>query len=120
VVTKKPGPGRDHRQDPDAEEAAAAPTSNFKVDRVFAPTRTTTRESTGPMRSPARESTAPTRSPASESIAPPIPSRTSTSNPETGDTELSLRRQMARLQRQLSEAQLELARKEEELAAEAE
>jgi DNA repair exonuclease SbcCD ATPase subunit len=47
-------------------------------------------------------------------------SRTSTTGQESPDTELSLRRQLARLQRQLAEAQLELSRKDEELANEVE
>ncbi|MDB4958542.1 MAG: hypothetical protein JWO36_6111 [Myxococcales bacterium] len=108
-MTKKPGSGRDHRRDPDLEETPEAPTTNFHVDRVYAPTRAK-RETSGP--AAARTATRDT--------SVPTPSRTATAGQESPDTELSLRRQLARLQRQLSEAQLELSRKDEELANEVE
>jgi chromosome segregation ATPase len=100
-VTKKV---RDSRQDPPAPDEPAA--TNYRVDRVFATPRTTTRD-------PSQV--------ASELLA----RRPSTTAPPfTGapgeDVEVSLRRQLSRLQRQLAEAQRELANKDDELAAEAE
>jgi hypothetical protein len=47
-------------------------------------------------------------------------SRAITSSPVDGETELSLRRQLSRLQRQLAESQRELANKDDEVAAEVE
>jgi chromosome segregation ATPase len=105
AVTKRPGSGRDKRQDPD--DAAAPPAANLRVDRVFAP--------------PARSRPSETASQAAATAAPALPAanRTSPGN-EAADPELSLRRQLSRLQRQLAEAQQELANRDDELASEVE
>jgi DNA repair exonuclease SbcCD ATPase subunit len=91
--------GIDQRQDSGGVSKAN------RVDRVFMPTALAPR--------PARDST--TSQIATELLAS---SRAETSS--GGDSELSLRRQLARLQRQLSELQRELASKDDEVAAEVE
>jgi chromosome segregation ATPase len=113
-VTKK-GPGsRDSRSEPDAEGASS---ENFRVDRVFAPTRPQTptqRPSSNLMQRPAATTPPhkpPTNPPPLASGTTPVPSTTET------ETELALRRQLSRLQRQLSDAQRELANKDDEVAA---
>ncbi|HEY5927182.1 MAG TPA: hypothetical protein VIV11_36090 [Kofleriaceae bacterium] len=106
-MTKK-GPGsRDHRSEPDSEGSG----QNFRVDRVFAPTR------------PSRPTPSPhTASRPAATKPPTIPPPLGTSPPPTAgasdsETELSLRRQLSRLQRQLADAQRELANKDDEVAA---
>ncbi len=98
-MTKKQGPGRDTRREPDDGSA-----SSFRVDRVYDKT---------PVRKPR-----PTNSLMRRRGAPPVSSPTPQT--EAADTELALRRQLSRLQRQLAEAQRELANKDDELASEAE
>jgi chromosome segregation ATPase len=88
--------GFDSRQEP-----GSAPRSNNRVDRVFAPAGVATR-------------------PPVSQIANDLLATSRTATPEAADTELSLRRQMSRLQRQLAESQRELANKDDELAAEVE
>jgi len=106
-VTKK-GPGtRDHRSEPDSEGSG----QNFRVDRVFAPARPAPR----PTPSGIGARPAATKPP---TIPPPL----GTSPPpnlgaQDSETELSLRRQLSRLQRQLADAQRELANKDDEVAA---
>src|SRR5690349_11086897 len=90
----------DHRQDPSSSSKAN------RVDRVFIPNPGTitprpSRESASQI---ANELLATTRAPTNESV----------------DSELSLRRQLSRLQRQLAESQRELANKDDEVAAEVE
>jgi DNA repair exonuclease SbcCD ATPase subunit len=90
----------DHRQDPSGSSKAN------RVDRVFIPSPGTvtprpSRESASQI---ASELLATSRAPTNESI----------------DSELSLRRQLSRLQRQLAESQRELANKDDEVAAEVE
>lgn len=97
---------RDPRQDPPAPEEVP---TNYRVDRVYG----------GPR---ARRPSADPSQVASELLARRA---TQTLPPHGGaaageDVELSLRRQLSRLQRQLAEAQRELANKDDELAAEAE
>jgi hypothetical protein len=84
---------RDSRQDPPSPDEPAA--TNYRVDRVFATPRTTTRD-------PSQV--------ASELLArrPSTTAPTFTGAPGE-DVEVSLRRQLSRLQRQLAEAQRELA-----------
>jgi hypothetical protein len=101
-VTKKGSGTRDHRSEPDAEATG----QNYRVDRVFAPSRPIT---TPPPRPAA--TTPPGKRPTNP---PPL----GTSPPPTGDPEgeLSLHRQLSRLQRQLADSQRELANKGDELA----
>ncbi|MDQ3335853.1 MAG: hypothetical protein M4D80_11855 [Myxococcota bacterium] len=92
--------GIDHRQEPNSSSKAN------RVDRVFIPSPDTiapqpSRESASQI---ASELLATTRAPTNESV----------------DSELSLRRQLSRLQRQLAESQRELANKDDEVAAEVE
>ncbi len=96
----------DSRQEP--ADTSEAPETNYRVDRVFGP----------PPRLPRAESASQVASELLERrrsgpTSPPFPS------PEP-EAELSLRRQLSRLQRQLAEAQSELANKDDELAAEIE
>jgi hypothetical protein len=109
-VTKKPGSGRDQRQDPDPEEVAAATAANYRVDRVYAPARSTPRDTASHAAAALLASNR-----AATATTPPTPPTN-----EPADTEVSLRRQLSRLQRQLSEAQRELANKDDELAADVE
>jgi hypothetical protein len=114
-VTKK-GP-RDSRTEPDSEGSS----QNFRVDRVFAPARPVTtppptRPSSGTL--PQKRPTQPP--PVHSTTPPPVVSRTISTQAATtpdSETELSLRRQLSRLQRQLADAQRELANKDEEVAA---
>jgi DNA repair exonuclease SbcCD ATPase subunit len=92
--------GIDHRQD------ASGSSKANRVDRVFIPNPGTvtprpSRESASQI---ASELLATTRAPTNESV----------------DSDLSLRRQLSRLQRQLAESQRELANKDDEVAAEVE
>lgn len=96
----------DSRQEP--ADTSEAPETNYRVDRVFGP----------PPRLPRPESASQAAAELLERrrsgpTSPPFP----TPEPEA---ELSLRRQLSRLQRQLAEAQSELANKDDELAAEIE
>jgi hypothetical protein len=104
-VTKKGSGTRDNRSEPDSEGTG----QNYRVDRVFAPSRPIT---TPPPRA-AATGVPPTKRPTSPPPMSPIPAHQS-SDPEA---ELSLHRQLSRLQRQLADAQRELANKGDELAA---
>ncbi len=104
----KKGSGRDQRRDPDAEEVPVEAMANHRVDRVYAPTRSAPRETASQAASALLAANR-----ASRAIGEP------SGSPEP-DNEVSLRRQLSRLQRQLAEAQHELANKDDELAAEVE
>jgi chromosome segregation ATPase len=102
-VTKK-GPGsRDHRSEPDAGGSS----NQFRVDRVFIAPRPVPASAAIPGKRP----TTPPATVAEATQPPPVVGRADT------ETELSLRRQLARLQHQLSESQRELANRDEEVAA---
>ena len=97
--------GVDSRQEP--AEDGVPPETNYRVDRVFAPPR---RADTA---SQAASALLEQRRSSSQTTPPAVAA-------ESAESELSLRRQLSRLQRQLSEAQVELANKDDELAAEIE
>jgi DNA repair exonuclease SbcCD ATPase subunit len=78
--------------------------TNYRVDRVFAPMPRP--------RDPSQVASQLLERTSRQTSSPPIAGE--------ADSELSLRRQLSRLQRQLAEAQRELANKDDELAAEAE
>jgi len=106
-VTKKGSGPRDHRSEPDGEGGSA----RFRVDRVYVMPRSahaTAAPRPAATTPPAKRPTTPL---ALDSSQLPTASRTDT------ETELSLRRQLSRLQHQLAEAQRELAHKDEEVAA---
>lgn len=105
-MTKKGSGPRDHRSEPDAEGTS----ERFRVDRVFATPRA------APATAPPRP--AATTPPVKRPTHPPPIGTTQVPAVGRSDTEeLSLRRQLARLQHQLAEAQRELATKDEEVAA---
>ncbi|HEX5058130.1 MAG TPA: hypothetical protein VFV99_02165, partial [Kofleriaceae bacterium] len=104
-MTKKGSGTRDSRSEPDSEGAS----ENFRVDRVFAPTRPAS-QSRPPMSRPVTKP--PTMPPSPMGTTPPA-----TIAAGDSETELALRRQLSRLQRQLADAQRELANKDEEVAA---
>ena len=108
---------RDPRQDPSDPETVEDTAERFRVDRVYAsPSRPRPRESV-----PAATIAAPSAT-ADTIMARPKRTSEPPSSPggEVVDTELSLRRQLSRLQRQFADGQRELANKEDELAAELE
>ena len=97
---------RDPRQDPPAPEEVP---TNFRVDRVYGgPDARTKTDRSEPGRLGAARTALDEDDPAADRGG------------AGEDIELSLRRQLSRLQRQLAEAQRELANKDDELAAEAE
>jgi chromosome segregation ATPase len=100
-VTKKGSGTRDHRSEPDA----GGTSSQFRVDRVFITPRSVPASAALPGKRPT------TPPPVDTAHPPPVVGRADT------ETELSLRRQLARLQHQLSESQRELANKDEEVAS---
>lgn len=100
TVTRKRG--IDHRQDPSGGLSKAN-----RVDRVFVPNPGTVTPRPSP-----RES--------ASTLAAELLATTRADTEGGGDTELSLRRQLSRLQRQLAESQRELANKDDEVAAEVE
>ncbi|GEM_PF-2173741 len=103
-MTKKRPSGRDSRTEPNPIGTPPEAVTNYRVDRVFAPTPRPREASQ--VANQLLERTRPLRQ-----TTPPI----------AGESEeLALRRQLSRLQRQLAEAQRELANKDDELAAEAE
>ena len=91
----------DSRQEP--AQVGNPPETNYRVDRVFGPQPRVASQVASELLERRRSSNATT---------PPLP--------VDPDAELSLRRQLSRLQRQLAEAQSELANKDDELAAEIE
>ncbi len=111
----------DSRQEP--ADTSEAPATNYRVDRVFGPAPRARAESASQVASQVASEVASqvASEVASELLerrrsgatSPPFPA------PEA-EAELSLRRQLSRLQRQLAEAQSELANKDDELAAEIE
>lgn len=98
MTTKKRG--TDSRQEP---VGLGNPEPNYRVDRVFGPAPRVASQVASELLERRRVSKATT---------PPTP--------VDADAELSLRRQLSRLQRQLAEAQSELANRDDELAAEIE
>jgi len=107
---------RDPRQDPDDSETVEDTAERFRVDRVYAsPSRPRARESV-PAATIAASATADTITTRSKRSSEPP----SAPGGEVVDTELSLRRQLSRLQRQFADGQRELANKEDELSAELE
>jgi len=98
-VTKKRG--TDSRQEPTG--LGNPPESNYRVDRVFGPQPRVASQVASELLERRR---------GSSQTTPPLA--------VDPDAELSLRRQLSRLQRQLAEAQSELANKDDELAAEIE
>ncbi len=111
----KKGGGRDARQDPEQVEDEGA--SNYRVDRVYAPTPARTREP-----SPFGSQAHITHSGVSPSdpLAIPVPGTRRPRTPTGGDAELALRRQLSQAQRQLADAQRALADKDEDVAVEVE
>ncbi len=91
----------DSRQEP--AQVGNPPESNYRVDRVFGPQPRVASQVASELLERRR---------GSSQTTPPLP--------VDPDAELSLRRQLSRLQRQLAEAQSELANKDDELAAEIE
>src|SRR5688572_14093175 len=96
--------GRDQREGEEDTDTA----ERFRVDRVFVPSRSS---------SPALPGVAPAPAPARARAPSTMPPSTM---PMSEDTEVSLRRQLSKLQHQLADAQRELAGKGDELAAEIE
>jgi peptidoglycan DL-endopeptidase RipA len=94
-VAKKGSGTRDHRSEPDAGGSS----DQFRVDRVYVAPRALPSATVPPAKRP----------------TDPPPSTSATGRANT-DSELSLRRQLARLQHQLSESQRELANKDDDLA----
>lgn len=101
----------DSRQEP-PEDGTPAET-NYRVDRVFAPPARGVRPDESASQAASALLERRRGSAGSTGTVPPFPA----AEPEA---ELSLRRQLSRLQRQLAEAQSELANKDDELAAEIE
>lgn len=98
-MTKKRG--TDSRQEPSG--IGTPPEPNYRVDRVFGPAPRVASQVASELLERRR---------VSKQTTPPTP--------VDADAELSLRRQLSRLQRQLAEAQSELANRDDELAAEIE
>ncbi len=114
MTTKRSG-NSDSRVEPLPEGTPADAVTNYKVDRVFAPAGRAR-----PTETAAEAANTVLERRRTTSTVPPVLTGAPSAEPTDGELELSLRRQLSRLQRQFAEAQRELANKDDELAAEVE